>query len=30
MEISLKPLGREEIHKLEIALLIGTLLRRDV
>ncbi len=30
MEISLKPLGREEIHKLETALLVGTLLRKDV
>ncbi len=29
-EIPLRPLGREEIHKLETALLIGTLLRPDV
>ncbi len=29
-EIPLRPLGREEIHKLETALLIGTLLREDV
>jgi len=30
MEISLSPAGREEIHKLEIALLLGTLFREDV
>lgn len=29
-KIPLSPLGREEIHKLEYALLIGTLLRPDV
>jgi probable regulatory domain-containing protein len=29
-EISLKPLGREEIHKLESALLVGTLFRPEV
>lgn len=29
-EISLSPVGREEIHKLESALLVGTLLRPDV
>ncbi|RLF15930.1 MAG: transcriptional regulator [Thermoprotei archaeon] len=29
-EIPLRPLGREDIHKLETALLIGTLLRPDV
>lgn len=29
-EIPLSPLGREEIHKLEYALLVGTLLRPDV
>ncbi len=28
--ISLKPIGREEIHKLETALLLGTLFREDV
>ncbi len=29
-EIPVRPIGREEIHKLETALLIGTLLRKDV
>ena len=29
-EIPLKPLGREEIHKLESALLVGTLFRPEV
>lgn len=29
-EISLSPLGKEQIHKLESALLIGTILRSDV
>ncbi|RLI05173.1 hypothetical protein DRO26_02950 [Candidatus Bathyarchaeota archaeon] len=29
-EISLTPLGREEIHKLEYALLVGTLFRPEV
>lgn len=29
-EIPLRPMGREDIHKLETALLIGTLLRPDV
>lgn len=29
-EIPLKPLGREDIHKLESALLVGTLLRKEV
>ena len=29
-EVPLRPVGREEIHKLETALLIGTLLRPDV
>ncbi len=30
MEINLNPVGREEIHKLEVALLLGTLFRKDV
>ncbi len=30
MEINLNPVGRGEIHKLEIALLLGTLFRKDV
>ncbi len=30
MEISLKPLGKDEIHKLETVLLLGTLFREDV
>ncbi len=29
-EVSLKPIGREEIHKLESALLVGTLFRSEV
>ena len=29
-EIPLKPLGRQDIHKLETALVIATLLRKDV
>ncbi len=29
-EVPLNPLGREEIHKLETALLIATLFRKDV
>jgi hypothetical protein len=29
-EIPLKPIGRQDIHKLETYLLIGTLLRKDV
>jgi len=29
-EISLSPIGREEIHKLEYALLVGTLFRAEV
>lgn len=30
LEISLTPLGREDIHKLEAALLVGTLFRKEV
>lgn len=30
IEISLSPIGREEIHKLEYALLIGTLFRPEI
>lgn len=30
VEISLSPIGREEIHKLEYALLIGTLFRPEI
>ena len=29
-EVPLKPIGREEIHKLESALLVGTLFRSEV
>ncbi len=29
-EVPLKPLGREDIHKLESVLLVGTLLRKEV